>query len=423
MLLDNKSKRKGLQAQLKALPPDNPAENIIAFLDDRKCGKKRRPSRICSNSLPYRYEPDRKVDLGKGVITIPVFANLAHFLSKRDVLTLARDSSCFEKAKESLKDEEIPQSWSDCLREWSKENSELGLEFYCEIQGIQANTRKRRNSTLSPQSKRQRVGPNSGINDTVRNTNLNTALEDMTRYLDVAKTTEARRSSSNSFLAISENDETNNRIITDMPVSSPVRSPQIRSVVNASPVESSQSHSDSLKNQPDDNPSISLEARNNIMRTALSRCYVAAYPVQMFAGLIKQAEQDVKFSYHPSYKDGYCSHRIDSNAASFCIRASRNILEEIGCPSEASHFIAKFPLVARLFEACGQNYTTSVFWHLRSSVTHIREGFDVVWESVSDWVSFLNYLRSVRSQVSELSSLYKMLLSYPLKTKAISPSY
>ncbi|GKT97198.1 hypothetical protein Ct61P_15048 [Colletotrichum tofieldiae] len=131
MALDKKSKRKELLTQLRELSPDSTAENIIALLDARRSGDKRRPSRICGNLLSYRYASDRKVDLSKEVISISAFTNLAHFLSRHDVLTLARDPSCFEKAKQSLKDNGVPQSWSDCLREWSKESPELGLEFYC----------------------------------------------------------------------------------------------------------------------------------------------------------------------------------------------------------------------------------------------------------------------------------------------------
>ncbi|TKW55954.1 hypothetical protein CTA1_5152 [Colletotrichum tanaceti] len=128
MSLDKKSKRKELLAQLRELSPDNTAQNIMALLEARRRGEKRRPSRICGNLLSYRYASDRKFDLGKEVITISVFTNLAHFLSRHDVLTLAQDPSCFEKAKQSLKDEEIPHSWSDCLREWSKTSAALGLD-------------------------------------------------------------------------------------------------------------------------------------------------------------------------------------------------------------------------------------------------------------------------------------------------------
>lgn len=130
MALDHKAKRKALLAELKALPPENKAEDIISLLDARRRGEKRRPGRICGDLLPYRYAKDREVDLGNGVVTILMFVNLAHYLSKQDILTLARDTILFEKAQESLKDEKLPSSWSDCLREWSITSPELALEFY-----------------------------------------------------------------------------------------------------------------------------------------------------------------------------------------------------------------------------------------------------------------------------------------------------
>ncbi|KZL64979.1 hypothetical protein CT0861_09537 [Colletotrichum tofieldiae] len=124
------------------------------------------------------------------------------------------------------------------------------------------------------------------------------------------------------------------------------------------------------------------------MTATLSRCYVAVYPVQMFADLIKQKGDNVIFSRHPTHIDSYCSHQIGLNAASFRIRVSRNVLEELGC-----HL--------------GGKLEPSV---LRGSITHVRSGCDVVWDSAPDWVSFLSHLRSIRSQVSELSSLHAMLL-------------
>ncbi|KAK1722910.1 uncharacterized protein BDZ83DRAFT_753930 [Colletotrichum acutatum] len=174
MAVDNKTKRKELLAQLRELPPQNRAEDVSALLEARRRGDKRRPSRICGDLLPYRYTIDQEVDLRDGVVSISVFANLAHYLSKQDVLALARDSSLFEKAKELLKDKDLPSSWSDCLREWSTTSPELGLEFYCgafesiaeasetdgtplEIRGMKANPRKRGSETPVPEPKRQCV--------------------------------------------------------------------------------------------------------------------------------------------------------------------------------------------------------------------------------------------------------------------------
>ncbi|KAH0430373.1 hypothetical protein CcaCcLH18_07885 [Colletotrichum camelliae] len=157
MAVDNKTKRKELLAQLRELPPQNRAEDVSALLEARRRGDKRRPSRICGDLLPYRYTIDQEVDLRDGVVSISVFANLAHYLSKQDVLALARDSSLFEKAKELLKDKDLPSSWSDCLREWSTTSPELGLEFYCEIRGMKANPRKRGSEIPVPEPKRQCV--------------------------------------------------------------------------------------------------------------------------------------------------------------------------------------------------------------------------------------------------------------------------
>ncbi|KAF3768458.1 hypothetical protein M406DRAFT_71463 [Cryphonectria parasitica EP155] len=100
----------------------------------------------------------------------------------------------------------------------------------------------------------------------------------------------------------------------------------------ASPAETSRIRGMDMgcQGKPGDATALSLEARRKIITATLSRCYVAVYPVQTFADLIKQSGQDVKFSRHSSHTEHYCSQKIGSGATGFYIRFTQDAFEEIG---------------------------------------------------------------------------------------------
>ncbi|WQF90616.1 hypothetical protein CDEST_15630 [Colletotrichum destructivum] len=400
MAIDNKTKRKELLAQLRELPPQNRAEDVSALLEARRRGEKRRPSRICGDLLPFRYAKDREVDLGDSIVSISVFANLAHYLSKQDVLALVRDASLFEKAKESLKDEKLPSSWSDCLREWSTTNPELGLEFYCEIRGMKANPRKRGTDTPAPEPKRHCVILPETRDD---------GAQDHPPPANVGHVSEQPKSGPSVSGAISTN------VTTPPSASGPGTQQDLGRVAdNTIPVDQSQPADTGDRETRKNYPALTPEAQKKIMTMTLSRCHVVVYPVEVFSELIRQAKQDVCFYRQDAGAHSYRSSGLGPSAGQFYIQASQELLKDVGQLHEnGDDFVVPLSLVTRLFAAGGSSYATSIFWPTRGNITHIRKGCDVVWESAPAWIPFLNHLRSKRANIPKLSLLHTMLLSYP----------
>ncbi|WQF76287.1 hypothetical protein CDEST_01301 [Colletotrichum destructivum] len=377
----------------------------MALLNERRRGEKRRPSRVCEDLLPYRYATHREVDLGREFISVSVFVNLAHYLSKHDVLALARDTSLFGKAKKLFTDEELPSSWSDCLREWSKTSPELGLQFYCEIRGLQANPRKRGTDTPVPETKRQCVILPEA-HDASQN-HLPSAETDRTKEPLVAN-----ESMPNITGTISTNTTTPPRT----PELGTQQTPDTRPVDNTAPEDSSRPRPTNTRDPGDLNkhPTQIPETHKKIMAMTLSRCRVAVYPVQVFPDLIQPMRQDIQFRRQEPGGLTYRSDLIRSGAGQFHIVVSQGILDKLGqrCDDQ-DDIVVPSSLAAALFIVGDCHLATSIFWPTRGSVTHIRKGCDVLWESVSDWAPFLNHLWTKRSHVPELCSLQTMLLSFP----------
>ncbi|KAK2005934.1 hypothetical protein LZ32DRAFT_652069 [Colletotrichum eremochloae] len=405
MALDNKAKRKALLAQLRELPTENRGEDVMALLNERRRGEKRRPSRVCGDLLPYRYATHRKVDLGVEVISVSVFVNLAHYLSKHDVLALARDTYLFKKVEELFKDEELPSSWSDCLREWSKTSPELGLQFYCEIRGLQANPRKRGTDTPVLETKRQCVIV-PGTHD---------APQDHLPFVETDHTREplvANEYVPNGTGGISTNTTTPPRT----PELGTQQTPDTRTVDNTAAESPSRPRPTNTDEAGDLNkhPTQIPETHKKIMAMTLSRCRVAVYPVQVFYDLIQQTRQDVQFQRREPGGSNYRSDLIRSDAGHFYVVVSQAILDKLGrCCDGQDSVVVPSSLAAALFIVEDCHLATSIFWPTRGSVTHIRRGCDVLWESVSDWAPFLNHLWTKRSHVPEICSLQTILLSYP----------
>ncbi|KAH0441702.1 hypothetical protein CcaCcLH18_01962 [Colletotrichum camelliae] len=318
MAVDNKTKRKELLAQLRELPPQNRAEDVSALLEARRRGEKRRPSRICGDLLPYRYATHPEVDLGQEMISVSVFVNLAHYLSKQDVLALARDSSLFKKAKESLKDEELPTSWSDCLREWSNTSPELGLQFYCEIRGVQANPRKRGTDTPVPEPKRQCVILPETRDDGAQDHPPPTAGHISEQPECVPGASEAVSTNVKTPPSASELG------MEQTPGTQPVDSTAPKDTSHPQPT-----NTGDLKNL-DNQPARTPDTQKKIMFMTLSRCRVAVYPVQVFPDLIQQTRQDMQFRRR---EPGGCIYRSDlirSRAGQFHILVSHEMLGKLG---------------------------------------------------------------------------------------------
>ncbi|TKW51597.1 hypothetical protein CTA1_2065 [Colletotrichum tanaceti] len=328
MELDNKAKRKALLAQLRELPPVNRAEDIITLLDARRRGEKRRPSRACGDLLPYRYASDPEVNLGSEIISLSVFVNLAHYLSKHDVLILARDSSLFAKAKGWLKDEELPSTWSDSLRKWSKTSPLLGLQFYCEVRCVQMNPHKRGADTPAPEPKRRCVTQSESRDARAENRSLANADHD-------SEDPEPRPSGSG---VGSTNTTTMRGAHTPKTQQTP---PGVQATDTTIPVSQGQP-------QPADGggsgtrnnvAALTPEAQKKIMTTALSRCHVVVYPVDVFSELIRPTGEGVRFYRPDSGAHGYRSSGFGPSAGQFYIRASQEILEELGhvCEGEEKY--------------------------------------------------------------------------------------
>lgn len=179
-------------------------------------------------------------------------------------------------------------------------------------------------------------------------------------------------------------------------------------------------------------PALTPEAQKKIMTMALSRCHVVVYPIEVFSELIRQTGQDVHFYRQDSGAHAYRSSGLGPSAGKFYIQASEEVLTEIGhlCESKTpgmsvclkranvidrNDFAVPSSLVTRLFPTGGSSYATSIFWPTRGNITHVRKGCDIVWESALAWITFLNHLRSKPANITKLSLLHTLLLSYPVE--------
>ncbi|KAK1711276.1 uncharacterized protein BDZ83DRAFT_119759 [Colletotrichum acutatum] len=168
----------------------------------------------------------------------------------------------------------------------------------------------------------------------------------------------------------------------------------------------------------DNQPTRTQDTQKKIMFMTLSRCRVAVYPVQVFPDLIQQTSQDMQFRRR---EPGGCIYRSDlirSRAGQFHILVSHEILGKLGrSRKDQDCVVVPTSLAIRLFVVGDCHLATSIFWPTRGSVTHIRKGCDVVWESSPDWVLFLKHLSTIRPNVPELCSLQTMLFSYPVSER------
>lgn len=90
----------------------------------------RKPSRVCLDLLPERYGETPKVNMKRDAMSISVFVNLAHFLSRQDILKLVEVEESLTKATQLLSEQPLPSSWSDCLRDWIISSPHLVREFF-----------------------------------------------------------------------------------------------------------------------------------------------------------------------------------------------------------------------------------------------------------------------------------------------------
>ena len=123
-----------LKAKVKELEQRSDAKSngkaALTSLERRLQRKDRLPSHLCGDILSYRYGNGARFDLSKDVVSIRVFVNLARYLVKHQVESLATHGASMRKAIRLLADHDYHSSWFDHYMSWKKGNRKLALQFF-----------------------------------------------------------------------------------------------------------------------------------------------------------------------------------------------------------------------------------------------------------------------------------------------------
>ncbi|KAH9905197.1 hypothetical protein F4778DRAFT_729035 [Xylariomycetidae sp. FL2044] len=123
-----------LEAQLSKARTEEKATATLAILRERCRDGKKLPSRRCLDILPYRYSPNSSVDLGPKKLTIRKFAQLARFLSRTQIDSIAAHDPTFYHALSILPEEEdFHPFWFECFLKWKTSSPIYAILFLREV--------------------------------------------------------------------------------------------------------------------------------------------------------------------------------------------------------------------------------------------------------------------------------------------------